>query len=398
MNKINEYKELFSKIHSNAEINIMDYKNKSKNKVRRWTTAVASTAAVLALSTGILMANPVLASKIPIIGKIFERVEDNVTYSGEFKDNADILTSEDEAANSNYVVENNDVKLTASEIYCDGYSVFLTAKIEVANGGLSDMMSNHAGRNTDIAPINTMYTKGKWEAPAVGVSGELMNDYFEGEVIDDKTFVGIIKADLGNVVSESGTFNLDLSFLGYDSNENHPVANDDDIGLGHRFTGSWSLSIPYSVDATNTKLVDVGEKLENGFGIDKVLISPYQVVVYADVPYRADLTEEEFEEIWGDINKEMVANGNEPVKYEDVQNEKYYEHFDMALYNQYSEKLDWDEAEQNGDKWIVSFPSRGLNISKLYAFMSYETSELGNANDINEAKEKAVFNTEIDIK
>jgi hypothetical protein len=397
---MNEYKELFLKIHSNAEINLADYKNKSKsNKVCRWTTAVASTAAVMALSTGILMANPVLASKIPIIGKIFERVEDNVTYSGEFKDNADILTSEDEAAKADYVVENNGVQITTSEIYCDGYSVFLTAKIEVAKGGLADMMSDYASRDTDGAKVSTMYTNGKWEA--AGTSGELMNDHFEGEVVDDKTFVGIIKVDLGNMASEGGTFNLDLSFLGYDSNANHPEVNDDKIGLGQRFTGSWNLTVPYTVDTANTKIVAVDAKSESGFGIEKVLVSPYQVVVYSDVPYKTDLTKEEFEEMFGEWNKGLVAFGDEPVKYEDVRNEKHYEHFDMALYNQDNEKLDLEEVELNGETRIITFPTKGLNISKLYAFMDImrdEDSDIGNAQDINEAKEKAVFNTEIDIK
>ena len=409
MNRTNEYKELFSKIHSNTEINIMDYKNKSKNKVRKLTTAIASVAAVLALSTGILMANPVLASNLPIIGKIFERLEDKVTYSGDFKDNADILTSEPEitgtdmgeSANSNYVVENNGVKLTASEIYCDGYSIFLTAEIEVANGGLSDMMADYASRSTDGAKVSTMYTKGQWEAPTAGVSGKLMNDHFEGEVVDDKTFVGILKADLGNMASEGGTFNLNLSFLGYDSNANHPQVNDDPIGLGQRFTGSWNLAIPYTVDTANTKIVAVDAKSESGFGIEKVLVSPYQVVIYSDVPYKTDLTKEEFEEMFGEWNEGLVAFGDEPVKYEDVRNEKHYEHFDMVLYNQDNEKLALEKVEQNSDKRIITFPTKGLNISKLYAFMDImhdDDFDIGNALDINEAREKAIFSTEIDVK
>ena len=139
----------------------------------------------------------------------------------------------------------------------------------------------------------------------------------------------------------------------------------------------------------------------DGFGIEKVLVSPYQVVVYSDVPYKTDLTKEEFEEMFGEWNKGLVTFGDEPVKYDDVRNEKHYEHFDIALYNQDNEKLDLEEVELNGETRIITFPTKGLNISKLYAFMDImrdEDSDIGNAQDINEAREKAIFNTEIDIK
>lgn len=61
-----------------------------------WIKAAASAAAVLVLEVCFCLANPVLAAKLPIIGKIFEQIESDVTYSGEFKDKADILTTEQE--------------------------------------------------------------------------------------------------------------------------------------------------------------------------------------------------------------------------------------------------------------------------------------------------------------
>ena len=62
----------------------------TKNKLKILTRALASTAAVLALSTGLCLANPVLAAKIPILGQIFQRIEDKTTYSGKFAEKAEI--------------------------------------------------------------------------------------------------------------------------------------------------------------------------------------------------------------------------------------------------------------------------------------------------------------------
>ena len=94
--------------------------------------AAAVAAAVIGIG-GLGYFNPVLAAKIPLIGKIFERVEDNATYSGDYTDKKTVLTNEDHEGNldtSDYTIADKGITLTASEAYCDGYSIFLTVNIE----------------------------------------------------------------------------------------------------------------------------------------------------------------------------------------------------------------------------------------------------------------------------
>jgi len=448
MNKINEYKELFSKIQSNTEINIIDYKNKSRSKVRKWTAAVASTAAVVALSTGILMANPVLASKIPIIGKIFERVEDRVTYSGDFKDKAEILTIEPEAtktvkeadksSDAVYTVEDQGVTFTASEVYCDGHSLYLTAKVESPEGGFNDMMGyaseeDIAALAEEIAAgkrvegervedmqdvIKHMYAWGGGQTDK-GVSGENELQRMEGDVLDDNTFVGMLKIDLAEVVSGEGTFDLDLTMLGFDGYHDDRESNN--IDVMHRYDGSWKLTIPYTVDTQIAKTVNLNQEAVDGFTINKVFVSPYQVVVYMNAPY-TNVTAENFDEVYGEFNEELIASGQEglsfeestkedelkeqemiadgldPAEIEDAFGNKHYHEFDLAAFNQDGKKLDWLGATLVADQWMLKYAVKGLDVSKLQLFFGNETFGMIKSKDVNEAKDNAIWSAEVDVK
>ncbi|MBD5550284.1 MAG: DUF4179 domain-containing protein, partial [Lachnospiraceae bacterium] len=61
-----------------------------KDKMKKFgkigmAAAAAAAAAVIGIG-GLGYVNPVLAAKIPLIGKIFEKVEDDVIYSGDYTD------------------------------------------------------------------------------------------------------------------------------------------------------------------------------------------------------------------------------------------------------------------------------------------------------------------------
>lgn len=105
------------------------------------------TAAVLAGGVLLCASNPALAAKIPIIGAIFDRVEQDVTFSGEYSKKDNVLTAEDESTgmpvNTQYSVEDNGVTMTASEIYSDGYSIYLTLDVQSESGGFDKMPSHY---------------------------------------------------------------------------------------------------------------------------------------------------------------------------------------------------------------------------------------------------------------
>ena len=421
--------------------NLPDYPT-VQNKARTWITALASTAAVLAISTGVLMANPVLAAKIPIIGKIFERVEDRVTYSGDFKGKAEVLTVEPEGAtaevtlspegdsdpatvgdvaDTTYVVSDQGITFTASEVYCDGYSLYLTAKVESKDGGFNDMMGYGYDDETAAPPtdgteqaadarilVNTMYAWGDGATDS-GITGDTGQN-LEGDIIDDNTFVGMMKIDLAQMVSDKGTFNLKLSTLGFDSSNPPPKEDDGSIDMSYRYDGNWDLAIPYTVDTQNVKIIEVNQPVEGGLDINKVFVSPYQVLVYMNAPYTQPnednaTSKEEYEELWGDKNEEMLAVGEgltagdgDTMSYEEWLNDKAYDmEWDIAVYNQDGVKLNWHDISLAGDSWATRCTVKGVEVSKLQIFIGDEWLKFKMAN-IDEAKERAMFSTVIDVK
>ena len=131
-----------------------------------------------------------------------------VHISGEYSDKAEILSKEDAdgtvPADSKYTVQDAGVTITASEIYCDGLSVFVTAEIDVEQGGL------------DNIPGNIMYLQGGWKLSGSEEENMLMNNNLEGHIVDDHTFVGMMKLDLEEQNLQEGVLELQFSMVGYD--------------------------------------------------------------------------------------------------------------------------------------------------------------------------------------
>ena len=76
----------------------------------------------------------------------FTEVQQIVTFSGTFDDKAEVLntegSSEVEIQNPMYIAESDGITITASEVYCDGLSIFLTAEVNMEQGGLDNIAGN----------------------------------------------------------------------------------------------------------------------------------------------------------------------------------------------------------------------------------------------------------------
>ena len=245
-------------------------------------SAAAAVAAAMIGVGGLGYFNPVLAAKIPVIGKIFEKVEDRVTYSGDYADKGTVLTNEDQAGNldtSDYSVSDKGITLTASEIYCDGYSVFLTVNIEAEDADFTHIPKHYTGVNVaDNRTAAGFYIGGTWSVD--GNSSEQLQNTFEGEVIDSHTFAGMLKMNLDEKASGSGELRLNVNGLGYDDDR---MLDSEEISASHWTDGSWSMVLPFEVNETGVKTIEVGEK--NGdIELNDVVVSPYQVIVHTTTP------------------------------------------------------------------------------------------------------------------
>lgn len=268
---------------SDREIQIHRRRKDKMKQIGRIGKVAAAVIAVAVIGTlGLGYFNPVLAAKIPLIGKIFEKVEDNITYSGDYTDQGIVLTNEDPEGNldtSEYSASDKGITLTASEVYCDGYSVFLTVNIEAKEEDFTHIPEHYTGVN--VAENRTaagFYIDGTWSVD--GSSPEWLDNTFEGEVIDSHTFAGMLKVNLAEKLTGSGQLSLNVSGLGYDDDR---MLDSEEISASHRTDGSWNLVIPFEVNATDVKTIEVGEQKGN-ITLEDVVVSPYQVIVHATTP------------------------------------------------------------------------------------------------------------------
>lgn len=370
---------------------------------KRWIKAAALATAVLALGTGFCYVNPVLAEKIPIIGKIFEYVEEDITFSGSYKEKGSILTEEeqgtDETADASYTVEDQGVEITASEIYCDGYSVFLTARVWVEKGGLLNIPAHYTSRfaGEDETTAQSIYINGDWSLKGFDTMERLDVNIFEGKVLDDNTFIGMLKVDLGEVANQDGMLHLQLTKIGYDDLND---INSKDISETHRTTGCWKFIIPFQVDTENAREIQVDQKTEDGYGIEKVFVSPYQLIIFTELPYKTlseeEFTREDYEQAWGPKNQEIEVAEEKIMTYEECLNEKIYEPFDLAVFNQDGEVL--TPVDSDYEKSV--FAVRNLEITSFHVFIGTEIEDfpLVKETDMNAAREKSVLEVKVNTK
>ena len=136
------------------------------------------------------VATPALASRIPFVGNIFEEIEKNLYFLGNYSQYA---TSVNETAYS------NGIGITLSEVVCDGQTLYATYVVE--NDEPFKYTSWENGKELDM---NQLIIEEKYnsldftnqEPNTSGFAG------LEGKFIDDKTFVGVRKYDLSSIKEE----------------------------------------------------------------------------------------------------------------------------------------------------------------------------------------------------
>lgn len=338
---------------------IQVYKRR-KDKMRKFIRigkAVAAAVAVAVIGIGGLgYFNPTLAAKIPLIGKIFEKIEDDITYSGDYTDKGTVLTNEDHMGNldtSNYSVSDQGITLTASEVYCDGYSIFLTVNIEANEADFTHIPEHYTGNIAENQKAAGFYIGGTWSVN--GNATERIENTFEGEVIDSHTFAGMLKLNLLQKMEGNGELCFYVNGLGYD---NDRMLGSEEISASHWIDGSWNIVLPFEVNKTDVKTIEVGEK-EGNITLDNVVVSPYQVIVHTTTPgEQRELTEDRKEKL---LSKDPDLTDAEMFEMLGWSYEPCY----TIVFNQDGEML-YSDVEMAG--W-AGFAVQGKEIKSLYIFI-----------------------------
>lgn len=365
--------------------NLPDFQETKKAQKRNWMKYVATAAAVMITGIGICWANPALAAKLPFIGKIFEEVQSMVTFSGTFDKKAEVLEENSEMKPSRgvYTAESDGITITASEVYCDGLSVFLTAEVYMEKGGFNQM----AGK--------VLYLDGSWKLSGDQEEKNLINQNLEGKVIDDQTFAGMLKIDLEDRNLEKGICDLRLSMIGYDDLSR---TKEENIEAFHTYKAEWKLRIPFTIDTSASKSFEINKE-NKGYCLKEVFVSPYQVVAYTDVPYTEEKItredyEKEMEEKTADTDYEDIG-----ISYEEYVEQvgKTYGFSGTVIFDKNGKMLTPREEIKGRSVKAV----QGADISKLYIYVfddldaMIEVSEKGMDCD---AVKQAVVNTEVEYR
>ena len=330
-------------------------KMKIFGKLGRGVAAAVAAAVIGTLGMGYL--NPALAAKLPLIGNIFEKVEEDAIYSGDYTDKKIVLTNEDHAGNlntSDYTVSDQGITLTASEVYCDGYSIFLTVNIESEDADFTHIPRHYTGMNAaDNRTAAGFYIDGTWSVN--GTSPEWIENTFDGEVIDSHTFAGMLKIDLAKKYTGSGELNFNVTGLGYDDDR---MLDAEEITASHWTDGSWNIAIPFEVNATDVKTIEVGEK-EGNITLEDVVVSPYQVIVHAATPgEQRELTDDRREKL---LSKDPDMTDAEMFELLGWSYEPCY----TICFDQNMERL-YPDTEMAGR---AGFAVQGKEIKTLYVFI-----------------------------
>ena len=314
---------------------------RQRRKLCRRRTAFRYSAAaagiLAALCAGMLLAsNPVLAAKLPLIGRIFSLVQEKVSYKGRFSDDAEIYIkdgssetpsgSEKHAAPSksdnmagkqteNLLVQTSGgLTVTVSETNCSAQALYLALCIENEEAFPADFIKtkNMDGYLPDYDSLsletNSYYNVPgltKKDRPAGG--GYPTPYYIEGQFVDDHTFTGIIRVSLDEDLRSSAAAGTDTTLSSDKKNTALPAefmyyleisdiyadllqyeetyATDPETHeqvalsepLKKHYKGKWNFAIPVSMNKGDAQTVNINKKNENGIGIGSVEKTNFEI-------------------------------------------------------------------------------------------------------------------------
>lgn len=310
---------------------------RQRRKLCRRRTAFRYSAAaagiLAALCAGMLLAsNPVLAAKLPLIGRIFSLVQEKVSYKGRFSDDAEIYIkdgssetpsgSEKHAAPSksdnmagkqteNLLVQTSGgLTVTVSETNCSAQALYLALCIENEEAFPADFIKtkNMDGYLPDYDSLsletNSYYNVPgltKKDRPAGG--GYPTPYYIEGQFVDDHTFTGIIRVSLNEDLRSSAAatlssdkkntalpaefmYYLEISdiyadLLQYEETYATDPETHEQVALSEplkkHYKGKWNFAIPVSMNKGDAQTVNINKKNENGIGIGSVEKTNFEI-------------------------------------------------------------------------------------------------------------------------
>ena len=283
---------------------------KKKKSYQRFLYRIAALIGIIILSGSLVISNtsvlPVLAEKSSFFKKIFEKVQGESQYGGDYDKNAvqtDGITSE----------TTEDLRFEFSEVVCTSQSMTYSIQITSQKGFPEEAMKEST---------NESDSEGKWMYLVGTQSADFLKDTIEeenpdnivsikGHYEDEHTFIGTMRVDFnyypfdGNEIPEHFIWNLNINSILYPNVE---------TGVMEKLLTDGGLKFEFYVDRQNLgeKIVKVNKVSPSGWKITDISLTPYEMIVNEE--YNEANTQKGYEqpdsirEIWTDADGRILHN------------------------------------------------------------------------------------------
>lgn len=283
---------------------------KKKKSYQRFLYRIAALIGIIILSGSLVISNtsvlPVLAEKSSFFKKIFEKVQGESQYGGDYDKNAvqtDGITSE----------TTEDLRFEFSEVVCTSQSMTYSIQITSQKGFPEEAMKEST---------NESDSEGKWMYLVGTQSADFLKDTIEeenpdnivsikGHYEDEHTFIGTMRVDFnyypfdGNEIPEHFIWSLKINSILYPNVE---------TGVMEKLLTDGGLKFEFYVDRQNLgeKIVKVNKVSPSGWKITDISLTPYEMIVNEE--YNEANTQKGYEqpdsirEIWTDADGRILHN------------------------------------------------------------------------------------------
>lgn len=283
---------------------------KKKKSYQRFLYRIAALIGIIILSGSLVILNasvlPVLAEKSSFFKKIFEKVQGESQYGGDYDKNAvqtDGITSE----------TTEDLRFEFSEVVCTSQSMTYSIQITSQKGFPEEAMKEST---------NESDSEGKWMYLVGTQSADFLKDTIEeenpdnivsikGHYEDEHTFIGTMRVDFnyypfdGNEIPEHFIWSLKINSILYPNVE---------TGVMEKLLTDGDLKFEFYVDRQNLgeKIVKVNKVSPSGWKITDITLTPYEMIVNEE--YDEANTQKGYEqadsirEIWTDADGRILHN------------------------------------------------------------------------------------------
>lgn len=283
---------------------------KKKKSYQRFLYRIAALIGIIILSGSLVISNasvlPVLAEKSSFFKKIFEKVQGESQYSGDYDKNAvqtDGITSE----------TTEDLRFEFSEVVCTSQSMTYSIQITSQKGFPEEVMKKST--NESDSEGKWMYLVGTQSADFLKDTIEEENTYdmpfIKGHYEDEHTFIGTMRVDFnlypfdGNEIPEHFIWSLKINSILYPNVE---------TGVMEKLLTDGDLKFELYVDRQNLgeKSVKVNKVSPSGWKITDITLTPYEMIVNEE--YDKANTQKGYEqpdsirEIWTDADGRILHN------------------------------------------------------------------------------------------